>query len=365
MSKVVVVGGGNIGTLLFAELTHKNPNCQVYLQTRDLSNWASSIQVTDHNCQVEYSISTDKVVDYVIDDADYYFFTIPKNALQNVVIKYIEQVKSNAVFVFVPGTGGVEFLYSQVQKKPISFVGMQRVPYIVRLNQYGRSVAKLSVKEQLFCSGIGIGDFTFIDQLLGIPTVSLDNYLCVTLTPSNPILHTSRLYAMFSSRPIDEAYDHNILFYEEWNDFSSDMLIKMDGELRKTCDKIEGLNLQQVVSLKIHYQSPTVEAMTKKISSIVAFKGITSPMKKTEKGYVADVGNRYFLEDFDYGLVIIKAIAEIASVDTPNIDRVLRWYGSISGKEILDGKSLNRRKELLIPQNYGITTMEQLVEFYK
>lgn len=57
----------------------------------------------------------------------------------------------------------------------------------------------------------------FIEGIFNIPCVSLPNYLSVSLTPSNPILHTSRLYSMFKDYTPGKKYDRNFLFYKEWS----------------------------------------------------------------------------------------------------------------------------------------------------
>lgn len=41
-------------------------------------------------------------------------------------------------------------------------------------------------------------------------------------------------------------------------------------------------------------------SLKNKLASITGFKGITSPMKKDEKGWYPDFLSRYFTEDFGY-----------------------------------------------------------------
>lgn len=60
----------------------------------------------------------------------------------------------------------------------------------------------------------------------------LPRYLIEMLTPSNPILHTLRLRTMFAGWKSGMAYGHNILFYEEWNDGVSHLMLEYDGELK-------------------------------------------------------------------------------------------------------------------------------------
>ena len=57
------------------------------------------------------------------------------------------------------------------------------------------------------------------------------------------------------------------------------MLIACDKELQALCNEIP-LDLSDVESLCDYYESHTAQEMTSKISGIVAFKGLTSPMKR-------------------------------------------------------------------------------------
>ena len=70
--------------------------------------------------------------------------------------------------------------------------------------------------------------------------------------------------------------------------------------------------------------------MTKKISSIAAFKGLKTPAVETNGLLIPDLHSRYFTADFSYGLTIIKQIGVLAGVSTPNIDSTMDWYKRIA-----------------------------------
>lgn len=88
------------------------------------------------------------------------------------------------------------------------------------------------------------------------------------MTPSNPILHTTRLRTLFGDWHEGAVYESMPLFYEEWDDASSELLIACDEEVQEICRALPEFELQFVKSLRVHYESPTVEAMTRKISSM-------------------------------------------------------------------------------------------------
>lgn len=146
----------------------------------------------------------------------------------------------------------------------------------------------------------------------------------------------------------------NPLFYEEWNDKSSELLFLCDEELQKVCRHLSGFDLSKVVSLKIHYESCTPSALTAKLRSIDSLKGLYSPMVAHENGYIPDFQSRYFTADFPYGLDIIRQIAELAQISVPNISRTMRWYRQVSK----DTSCFDLR-------DYGINKIEDLYRFYQ
>ena len=74
-----------------------------------------------------------------------------------------------------------------------------------------------------------------------------------------------------------------------------------------------------------YYESSSVSALTRKITSIESFKGILSPMVQSSNGWQPDLSSRYFQEDFNYGLRFIHDIAHSLGIDVPNIDRIYEW----------------------------------------
>lgn len=90
-----------------------------------------------------------------------------------------------------------------------------------------------------------------------------------------------------------------IFFYKEWTNEASQLIINMDKEIFQLLGK---LNANSLPKLLDYYESTDAASFTRKIESIPAFRTILSPMKQVEGGWVADFENRYFSEDFPFGL---------------------------------------------------------------
>lgn len=69
-----------------------------------------------------------------------------------------------------------------------------------------------------------------------------------------------------------------------------------------------------------------------KISGISAFKGIKTPMVQVSGGWIPDFSSRCFTSDFCFGFKIIKDIAALFELKTPNIDSVWDWYCATAPK---------------------------------
>ena len=160
---------------------------------------------------------------------------------------------------------------------------------------------------------------------------ALPGYLNVTLTPSNPILHTTRLKTLFADYRTGKKYSQIPLFYEEWSDESSKCLFACDGEVQNLCRLLGEFDLTAVRSLKEHYESATPEALTQKIRSIASFRGIQTPYVEVEGGYIPDFNSRYFTADFPYGLAILQQIAAFAGAESSAMEEVYGWYEAIVG----------------------------------
>ena len=113
-------------------------------------------------------------------------------------------------------------------------------------------------------------------------------------------------------------------------------------------------DLSSVRSLKDHYESPTPHALTEKIRSISAFRGIGSPMKEVADGWAPDFTSRYFTCDFVYGLELLREFGDVLNIQTPTMDRIMAWYRNVSGDK-------NQPIDLAL---CGIDSKKAIFEFY-
>lgn len=372
-----IIGGGNIGTELAGELTHRG--FDVCLYAKDISIFSSGvIQVNDHDKNISYQAKIRMITSSLFDavsNSEVIIITYPSNAFKYIYAEFIEAIKrlnTAKKVIFLPGIGGVEYLFKELISYKTTIIGLQRVPAVYRVKEKGK-IAEISGrrKEGLFAASIPTMNKTelkdLVSKIFDLKCEIVPNYLSITLTPSNPILHTSRLYNLFKDRDKDFLYDRNPLFYGEWDIPSSISLIKCDKELGLIKERLQKyIDVSFVESLIDHYESSNEVELTNKISSIQSLHDLESPMIKENDKYRIDWSSRYFQADFPNGLVIIKAIALLVDVKTPMIDEIIFWFQEQVKKEyLLDEKTLGSdAKECYIPQNYGIKDFKDLISYY-
>lgn len=333
--KVTIIGGGNIGILMAAEISKK---AEVSVFTTKAEIWSPSVDVFDNNEKFLFSSNAINFTDDLREstkNTDIIFITYPSYMFEELAKRLFQYIEGSVYIGVVPGSGGAEFAFKKLINNGCKLFGLQRVHSIARIKEVGKSVYMLGRKDQVFLSSVPF-EYTdkakrLIEYFLEMQCVVLPNYLNITLTPSNPILHTTRLYSMFKNWNPDVVYPSDLLFYESWDNQSSEILLKCDEEVQKLCRAIP-LDLNEVKSLKAHYEVDGVESMTDKISSIPAFRGLKTPMKQVKNGYIPDFSSRYFTADFAYGLKVIKDIGELFTLQTPNINSVWKWYLDITDK---------------------------------
>jgi len=313
-------GGGGIGTLLLGDLGTRE-DIVVKLLTSHPDRWSREIEVFAADGSIVRRSRIDQVSDNprdVITGSHVVISTVPSHVLPSTVRRISPYVESGMWVGVVPGSGGSEFYCMDLVNRGCVLFGFQRVHGIARPREYGKSVYDLGRKDKLFLAAIPAGETSTVcsvmEDLFGVPCVSLPNYLNVTLSPSNALLRPARPYSLFKDYREGQYWPRQIGFYSEWTDEASEILLGCDAELQETCRRAQrlGLDLSGVRSLREHYESPTAEALTRKIRSIVAFKDLKTPMVQTESGWIPDLESRYFTEDIP-GCVSLKPFGQVLS----------------------------------------------------
>ena len=327
MTKVCICGGGSLAHVCAGVLSSQ-PEVEVNIFTRKPELWSHQLEVTDSRGKV-YNGNLNIISnspDEALKDCDIVFLCLPGFAIEG-TLNSIKPYVGNAVVGSIVCSTGFFFAAHRILGEDARLFGFQRVPYIARTKKYGHTANLLGYKPQLAIAVENVKDNEAFRQLVETlwmtPVKLLGSHYEVSLTNSNPILHTGRLYSMWKDWD-GEVYDHNILFYKEWTNEASQMLIDMDAEFMQLLDVLP-VTKGAIPSLLEYYESHDEGSLTRKITSIPAFRNITSPMKEVDGGWVPDFESRYFTEDFPYGLKFIVDLAKEKNINCPNLNKVFEW----------------------------------------
>ncbi len=354
--KITIVGGGNIGTQFAVHCAQKN---DVTIFTSKPEEFSTTIRIIDENDNFVLegkNIKSTNDLDEAFLDCDMIFVTYPAFSMDDISKKISSYARKNLLIGIVPGTGGGECAFKDSIDKGAIVFGLQRVPSVARVVEKGKCVRAVGYREELYVASLpnseSIRIANIIEDIFKIKTKALPNYLNLTLTPSNPILHTTRLKTIFKDYHDGITYDSLPLFYEEWDDETSELLFKCDGEVQKICEKLKDFDLSYVKSLKDHYESDTPVKLTNKIKSIQWFKWLKTPSIETNKGLVPDFNSRYFIADFSYGLSILIQIWDFLKIDIKNLKETMDRYRNLSNNNEFSFKK------------YGVTNLNDLIKSY-
>ena len=355
---IAVIGGGNIGTQFACISASRGHAVNIYTSKPEL--WSNELEAMndDGSTTLGQVKLISRNIAKVMTEREIVFITHPAFMLPDTSRLILPYVGENVYIGVIPGTGGAEFAFSECINKGATLFGLQRVPSVARTITYGHSVKTEGYRERLTLASIPGTEASrlagVISSLFDMACDILPNYLNVTLTPSNPILHTTRLCTLFQDYHEGIIYPENPLFYGDWSNDSSVLLFKCDDELQQICALLDELDMSGVKSLRLHYESNTPEELTRKIRSIKSLNRLRSPMKELAGGYIPDFSSRYFTADFPFGLAIIEEIAGLLGFKAENITQTMKWYQDITAEA-----SRFRLKD------YGITTLEDLYAIYK
>jgi hypothetical protein len=321
----------------------------------------------------------------VIPDADMILIVVPAFAHAAVLRRIAPYVGERTTIGCLPTRGGFEFEAAQLvpgaDRTRRKIFGLQTLPWSTRVVTPGQVANIGAVKGEVVLASTG-GDAADIagrlSEILGTQVVAAASFLALTLGNPGQFIHPSLMYGHFRSYNGEEYNAENIpMFYADATDEMGLIAERLSDDALRIARAIEAfsehrMDLSGVTPLhewlRRSYSHVTDDTRTVatcfRTGPIQARK---APMVELEPGrFVPDFAYRYLTEDVPYGLAITKAVGEIAGVETPMIDEVVTWAQSVTQKVYLVGGRLEGPDAggLPIPQNYGISSLRELVEWY-
>ena len=354
--KVAICGGGRTGHLnaiLFKQL----PDVQVSLFT-------SNQDIVDHHARQipmqalmpdgsTLSARPDRVTvkaTVAVEDADLVIITVPAHARPQVLQEIAPHLSTTKpVYVgAIPGFCGFDWLaQATLADKPNLVIwGMKDVPHTAFDLKPGRSVKMGGGKSQLYVATHARETQAsrqqlqqMLSRLYGPCVTLLDHYLEITLTPGNPIMHSSVIYGLIGpyGQWHRKIFPQRLCWWTECPELGAYFLERMDEESQNLCAVISqrmGVDLSSVKSLKQEIVEAYGEQIRDRSSMLSilrtnrAYNDILAPMVPADgnrPGYVIERQSRAFNEDVAYGLVLLVEMAKRFELKVPYIEEVLQW----------------------------------------
>ncbi|WP_417696642.1 NAD/NADP octopine/nopaline dehydrogenase family protein [Pseudomonas sp.] len=354
--KVAICGAGRTGHLnavLFKQL----PDVQVSMLTGNPDVVEQHIRQTPIQALMPDGSTLSAQLDRVtgdakaaVEDADIVIITVPAHARPQILQSIAPHLSpSKPVYIgAIPGFCGFDWLAEATLAERPNLViwGMKDVPHTAFDLTPGHSVRMGGGKSQLYVAthareipAARQHLHTMLSRLYGPCLTMLDNYLEITLTPGNPIMHSSVIYGLIGpyGQWHRKIFPQRMCWWTECPELGAYFLERMDEESQNLCAVISqrlGVDLSSVKSLK----QEIVEAYGEQIrdqSSMLsilrtnqAYNDILAPMvpaANNRAGYVIERESRAFNEDVAYGLVLLVEMARRFELKVPYIEEVLQW----------------------------------------
>jgi NAD/NADP octopine/nopaline dehydrogenase-like protein/F420-dependent NADP oxidoreductase-like protein len=323
----------------------------------------------------------------IIPQADVVMIAVPAYAHAAILREIAPYLKETALIGSLPTRSGFEFEATDLISRFEPYgrrrlFGLQTLPWSTRVKEPGKVVNFGSLKAKVLMATMPSRHApdvaAWLSHIFGTNIVPTHNFLNMTLGNPGQIIHPGLMYGFFGTwngRVYREADIPK--FYADASDSTGEFVGNLSSEILAVARAVESesantLDLSGVLSihewLRVSYPTQTADTST------VATCFRTGPLQirkapMRENGpdeFTPDFSYRYLTEDVPFGLAVSKSIAQMTQIETPCIDRVLVWAQEKFGKEyVVDGRLGGRdTSRLPIPQNYGINSLGELVNWY-
>ena len=396
---ITIVGGGASAHILIPLLSSSKYVVNILTRKPDLWSRKVELQYQAVNGDVikRFHGELNKISSEpgdVINEADVIFLCMPvsqyRNALHRIAphLNHDKEVYVGTVY----GQAGFNWMVDEIKKnfgleKIITF-SFGLIPWISRVLEYGKVGITYGVKpiniaavepkayfevlnetifEKVCLDWFGMGAFR-----------QADNFLSLTFSVDNQIIHPSRCYGLFLRYGGEwDQLEDVPYFYKDFDQLSADILIKLDADYSKIRERIIEKYPDKLFTYMLNYLTlDRTTNLTEEYSVLESFLlsktlgAIKAPTVKTNTGkWKLDTDHRFFTDDIHYGLCIAKWAADRLRLDVPTIDVIIIWAQKLRNETLIEDGELKLESEDLsknfksgIPHFYGYQTIDDIVD---
>ena len=178
---ITIVGGGNIGTALCAEFAHNGHRVSLLTSKPQLFQSELSVVLADSDQTVFGTVDriSDRPQD-VLSSAELIVVTLPAFLMKSFADSALAFVRPGTILVAMPGYGGVEYIFKAFVEKGVIMVGIQRVPAVYRLVEYGKCSRLSGRRPALHFAALPAAKTTEVqgtlESVFSMPCIALQNF---------------------------------------------------------------------------------------------------------------------------------------------------------------------------------------------
>jgi hypothetical protein len=233
---------------------------------------------------------------------------------------------------------------------------------------------KATVDLAAFPAGEATDLALLLSSLLGLKVTPVSSFLTLTLANTGQLIHPGIMYGLCQGQEEATFSPADIpLFYQGVDQDVAAILQAMSDDVQQLAGvlaaQLADFDAREVIPLyewiMRSYPNDIVDSSTLQSAFATnrAYTGLKVPTRPAGPNILAvDFKARYLAEDVPFGLVVLRGLAELADVPTPNLDLVINWAQARLDRQYLVDGSLSGSDlaETRAPQVYGIQTLAQL-----
>lgn len=391
--QITICSGSNLAHGSVAWIGHHLPYAKINVLWRRPKDFSKTIVGTTERWIWKYKGELKGNIQRVSDDpaevipgSQIVIICSPLHVIGEILDKIKDHLSYQAMVGSWFGSGAFDlqalhFLGERVRNLDLTVFALQFVPFLCKATEYGKSVEIYGPKNYLCVAAHPTSRCDRMSNLISIlystPTVALPNFLWLTLTPSNQIIHPGRVYGYFKDWDGKTGFDPSKLpkLYAELDDASADTIQSLDDEIQAIKKEI----VRRYPQIDMSPLQPIKQRISDNYKDSIKDFSTLKSVFNTNDGYsknvfptlphpdgksvVLNTKGRFFYEDVPYGLVILKDIGDMLGVSMKNTEKIIKWHQKFMTEKYMndDGTLIQDNLHLTgAPSKYGIKNAYQL-----
>lgn len=337
--KITVLGTGNVGCTLAADLSDKGHIISLVKTSKQKSEVFNLLKKTKQiTLKEKDNIKKIKIHQVsnnlsLIKEADIIILTIQTNYHEKLIFKLNKFCRDGQIFIIVPGYLSTLYFIKHFSKK-VFIVEAESSPIDCRLNNFGTSTVSFrNIRNPISVFPNLSNEVKLKLDLLKYNYTFLQSPIEAALHNPNLIVHT--VGAFMSAPRIEKAKENYCMYKEVFTDSVWNILNALDKEkitiLKKlnlnNCSYLEACKYRNSLDLKVN-------------ASQIFFNYANSPDVVTGPDRV---DSRYLTEDVPQGLVLLESIGKFLKIKTPVCSSLIELSSVLLKKNFRkDGRTLEK-----------------------